>query len=192
MSKALTELTRDAAHWEPKIPFDLVITYEDRPARDRAMALYDRVAQQLIDDYDFKCSWWKFDLLRNQDLMAQAVDATIHANMVILSLSGGAQLPEAGKAWLESWVDYRTSTKSALVVLSGLSSQEACDRSHLQAYLQQIAKRAKMDFFFHANDPQAMRPHHTVESISERATTVTPVLQGILRHRSQFRDLRME
>ena len=64
MKKSESSPESSSAQWEPKFPFDLVIAYEDNPTRDRAMLLYDRIAQQLLDDYDFQCAWWKLDHLR--------------------------------------------------------------------------------------------------------------------------------
>ena len=61
MSKSLPDTKLPDSHWEPKMPFDLVVAYEDRATRNRALHLYDHLAQQLLDDYDFKCAWWKFD-----------------------------------------------------------------------------------------------------------------------------------
>ena len=55
----------NASQWEPKFPFDLLVAYEDALTRDRALKLYDTLAQQLLNDYDFQCSWWKFDHLQN-------------------------------------------------------------------------------------------------------------------------------
>jgi len=44
----------DASEWEPKFPFDLVVAYEDTFTRQRALQLYDHLAQQLLKDYDFQ------------------------------------------------------------------------------------------------------------------------------------------
>jgi len=65
MNNAALTPQMDVAGWDPKLPFDLVVAYEDLETRNRALHLYDHLAQQLLDDYDFQCSWWKFDHLAN-------------------------------------------------------------------------------------------------------------------------------
>src|SRR5262245_18018978 len=101
--------------WEPKFPFDLVIAYEDTTTRNRALSLYDHLAQQLLDDYDFRCTWWKLGLLNNPPLMEQASDAAAEANMVVVSLRAAQELSEPARLWTESWLAKRGNQKSALV-----------------------------------------------------------------------------
>jgi hypothetical protein len=140
------------ARWEPKHPFDLVVAYEDTPTRNRAMQLYDHLAQQLLEDYDFQCSWWKLEHLRDRGLREESADAAADANMIILSLRGDRELPTVFKPWVESWLTRKDNHKSALVVLIGDQAGPKTDAASLQTYLQQIARRAKMDFFAHKFD----------------------------------------
>jgi hypothetical protein len=142
--------------WEPKYPFDLLVAYEDNTTRDRALRLYDHLAQQLLDDYDFQCTWWKLDHLRSSTLRDQASDAAAEANMIILSVREGLELSPNVRTWIESWIGKRDSRKSALVALVGGRNQHDPGASPVVHYLQRVARQGKMDFFAHAFDlPQA-------------------------------------
>jgi len=169
--------------WEPKYPFDLVVAYEDTATRSRAMKLYDHVAQQLLDEYDFQCSWWKFDHLRDPVLHQEAADGAAEANMIILSFQQGKEMLATAKTWIGTWLTRKTVSKSALVTLVG----EAQEREHhfcpVHLFLQNVARLAKMDFFFHASDSQPDQPVYSPEIMTQRAQTVTPVLEEILSYK---------
>ena len=143
--------TGTASHWEPKFPFDLVVAYEDAETRTRALHLYDHLAQQLLDDYDFQCSWWKFDHLANSTLRQQASDAAAEANMIILCLHGRDGVTAEQRAWIEEWLPRRDGRKSALVAMLG-GTDEAGGPSGTSAtlnYLRNVARLGRMDFFDH-------------------------------------------
>src|SRR6266581_3823743 len=71
MSQTLLNPRIGVPHWEPKYPFDLVVAYEDLASRKRALQLYDHLAGQLLDEYDFQCAWWKFEHLQDRHLHAR-------------------------------------------------------------------------------------------------------------------------
>jgi len=174
----------EVAGWDPKLPFDLVVAYEDTETRSRALHLYDHLAQQLLDDYDFQCSWWKFDHLSNLTLRQQAADAAIEANMVIFSLRVREELPRAHTLWLEDWILRRHHRKAALVaIIAGVGGQER-EAGHLLAYLQNAARLARMDFFNHTFElPQPPREMPVVQ-LAAQVPVPTPFLQGLLQDRS--------
>jgi hypothetical protein len=184
MNKITIKSIPGVAHWEPKFPFDLVVAYEDHETRNRALQLYDHLAQQLLDDYDFQCSWWKLDHLRNPTLWEQAADAATDANMVMLSVRGEQELRSDLKAWLESWLERRDDHKSALVVL--LEGRDDGRVRGAQTYLQNVARRAKMDFFAHTFETSNNEMVLTPETILQRAETVTPFLEEIMQQPTSF------
>jgi len=152
MSKATLSTKLEASRWEPKFPFDLVVAYEDSETRNRALHLYDHLAQQLLDDYDFQCSWWKFDHLADATLREQAADAAADANMIILCLHARKDLLPVHKLWIESWLPRRDGRKSALVALIGNGEERRADADTMLTYLRRTARLTSMDFFDHAFD----------------------------------------
>lgn len=166
--------------WEPKYPFDLVIAYEDDATRNRAMLLYDRLAQQLLDDYDFQCAWWKFAHLREGSLMERATDDAIEANMIILSLDTAKGLTRWAREWIEAWVPNKIGTKSALVALQTLPAPPASQHPALTSQLHQYARQARMDLFLHSGDTDREHALYSLDAIHHRARAVTPILENIL------------
>lgn len=180
MSKTAIHSIVGTAHWEPKYPFDLVVAYEDTTTRNRAMQLYDHLAQELLDDYDFQCSWWKLDHLDNPGICEQAADAAAEANMIIVSLRGDQGLPTVFHRWLEGWLSRRGDQKSALVLLLGDNGERRDQPRRLRLQLQQAARQARMDFFVHAYDlPETGTPYAT-ESRAPQAQRANPVPEEVL------------
>lgn len=179
MNKSRSFSEPGSAHWEPKFPFDLVVAYEDHPTRDRAMLLYDRIAQQLLDDYDFQCAWWKLDHLREPSLLDQAVDDAIQANMIIVSLHAGGTLPHPALQWASAWAPNKAGNKSALVALISGALVAGGPVQGRQAHLQRIARQARMDFFVHAAESNGIAIYEPLD-LEERASTITPFLENIL------------
>lgn len=187
--------------WEPKFPFDLVVAYEDTQTRNRALQLYDRLAQQLLDDYDFQCSWWKFGHLANPALRLDATEAAMDANMIILSLHARPQLAPAHRAWIEDWTGRRPHRKSALVAMISGGAADSRGVEVMMSSLLGLARRAGMDFF-----PHSLPVHEPLSPIVSSAATlkrqddsppatagtsprfvpVTPLLREILQHKAPF------
>jgi len=183
MSKLMSGPQTDDPHWEPKFPFDLVVAYEDRPTRARALQLYDHLAGQLLDDYDFKCAWWKLDHLGEPALREHAVDDAADANMIVLSIHGQKELPHIGRTWIEEWLPRRDNRKSALVALIAADEPEGAETG-LVSYLQSVARLARMDFFTHAFGQEKRMPSLVLDRLGDRANLITPMLQEILQRRT--------
>jgi hypothetical protein len=149
MSKSIlsSHAATSPARWEPKFPFDLVVAYEDTQTRNRALHLYDHLAQQLLDDYDFQCSWWRFDLLSDPTLYQKSTDMSADANMVILSLHARKELTPLQKTWLDSWLPRRDGRKSALVSIIAGTEEAVQESEPMVVSLRRAARLARMDFF---------------------------------------------
>jgi len=176
MSKSIlsSHAATSPARWEPKFPFDLVVAYEDTQTRNRALHLYDHLAQQLLDDYDFQCSWWRFDLLSEPALYQKSADASADANMVVLSLHARKELGPIQKAWLESWLPRRDGRKSALVVIIAGSDEAVQEAEPMLVSLRRAARLARMDFFNHTFE-LGLPPREISLAASPLSSTETPV-----------------
>lgn len=170
----------DASEWEPKFPFDLVVAYEDTFTRQRALQLYDHLAQQLLNDYDFQCSWWKFDHLQNATLRSRAADAAVEANMIILSVRAQPEISPLQRAWLEDWIPRRDNSKAALVALIAGTGKPGNETGPMMAFLQNAARQGRMDFFTQGFDATQPKQDSLVDQITKRAGVVTPVMHQIL------------
>jgi hypothetical protein len=173
MNNSVVNPRIDVSEWEPKFPFDLVVAYEDTLTRTRALRLYDHLAQQLLNDYDFQCSWWKFEHLTNPLLRNQSADAAADANMVILSLRAQQDISPLHQNWIEEWLPRRDSRKSALVALVAGGNEPGHDKSPMITYLQNAARLGRMDFFTHSFDLNPSQPDLSARQIIQQVQ-VTP------------------
>jgi len=83
-----------------------------------------------------------------------AVMASLTVNLIIVSLSGRADLPMPVQRWMESLPHYEPVNHPALVVVFG--GEEACvpKQNALISYFQQIAESHGLDFFCNRLEPQ--------------------------------------
>jgi len=122
----------------------VVILYEDRKTRDRALDVCRHMQGQVGGEIEWKFSWWRFDFLQDSKLAEQAAEASSVGDLLVISAHPGGGLPDAFTRWVETWLPNKTHRESLLVALIG-SEQDpqedlACD------YLRTIATRGKMDY----------------------------------------------
>lgn len=184
MNNSLLAAKAANQNWDPKFPFDLVVAYEDTDTRNHALHLYDHLAQQLLDDYDFQCSWWKFDHLANPVLQQEAADSAVDANMVILSIRSHRELPPVQKAWMEDWITRRQHRKAALVVMIADTSEPEREAAPVLAYLRNAARIGGMDFFLHGFELPMVKMRLPGASLPERVTSIAPPMHGMLYDKS--------
>jgi hypothetical protein len=158
--------------------FSVVVLYEDRETRDRVLDASRHMEAQVGDEIALKFSWWKFDFLNDSRLAEQAAQATILADMLLVSAHPGHGLPLAFSDWVETWLPRRGYRESVLVALIG-SEHDSLNDAACQ-YLRTVAARAQMDylakpFVFSSNTMENLN-----DSLLHRAETKTPVLDDIL------------
>ena len=95
---------------------DVLLMHEDLPAGWRAKQILDQVASNLDSKADFRVNLWNFTLLRDPALQARAVLDAVHADIVLLSAHGRAELPATVLGWLKEWLERRDGSPCALVV----------------------------------------------------------------------------
>jgi hypothetical protein len=138
----------------------VVIAYDNLDVARRAEAVYDRLAQRLEETFEFQQRLWRFDVLAEHSLRAQAVRDAADADIVIVAMKDDSELPEAVRDWLESLLR-RTTGAAALVALLPRTGAPA------RPYLEDVARRGGMDFFAQSSEePKAQRapniaPLHT-------------------------------
>ena len=140
--------------------FELAIVHEDEPARRLAVQLYDNLYGQLSRECYFTHSCWSLEELSEAWKLEEASAAAARADMVVLALNAGRELPALMSVWIESWVAQKEWRKSALVVLVGnRPAPSAPDFWPVRGYLQKVAQMARMDFFFHAAESAPELPY---------------------------------
>lgn len=139
-----------------RIPFEIVAAYEDSAARERTVALYQRLEKHLGKDCDFKCAWWGLENLSDARLREQAVSDAAAAKMIIVSVRDQQELPGALKTWCDSWAARRRGHKAALVALVAGTETAGQAKGTLQRVLELLARRTHLDFFLHWFDTRSV------------------------------------
>jgi hypothetical protein len=121
---------------------NVVIAYQDLETGKRAIKTYEYMVEQLGNECLFSNQMWKFDVLGVPKLKEIATKDAAAADIIIVSAHEGNQLPFEVKAWMESWLSY----KSQASVLVGLFGNESVN-SPVRHYLAEVAQRAKIEFF---------------------------------------------
>ena len=168
----------NGAHWEPKFPFDLLIAYEDETTRGRAFALRDHLATELDDEHDIRQSWWKLAFLYDSQLRERATEAATNADMIVISLNNGKELPLILRMWIEEWMKQKDGHDSALVALVNNAPSARCTDCPILRYLNSVARKAGMDFFPHVFPAAPLRAD---TNASARGPGLMPLLEEILR-----------
>src|ERR1041385_3264211 len=105
---------------KPTLPLDIVIVYENFTAAVRAQNVSQRLAAELDADFEISREVWGFELLSHPQLRQEAAAAAAEADLVVVSVSGAAELPAHVRSWVESWVAEKRGGLSALVALVDL------------------------------------------------------------------------
>jgi hypothetical protein len=103
--------------------WSVVVLYEDKPTRDRAMVLCNRLMKNFWSDVEFDFHWWRTDFL-DDPRMAQiaAADATA-ADLFIFSSSPETGLSPMFLKWFEGWSREREMRDGLLLDLTDTSAQ---------------------------------------------------------------------
>jgi hypothetical protein len=160
----------------PDSSVKVVIAYDNLDVARRAEAVYDRLARRLKQTFEFQQRLWRFDVLEEDALRAQAVKDAADADIVIVAMKEASEVPEAVRHWLESLLG-RLSGAAALVAL--------LDRpgAPVQPYLEDVARRGGMDFFAQSGKapngktPKPKKPRKTARPA--RLPTPAPRLSAL-------------
>ena len=132
-----------------------VLIYENFEAGLFARWFSERLV--CASDIALKEQMWNFDVLRIREVRNAAASAARKADVVILSVSGRAELPVTIRAWLDLWLWLLDKEHPALVAL--FESSASRNIPSIRAYLSNIARRDGIDFF----------PHEITHRCPERA-----------------------
>src|SRR6266550_2500766 len=127
-------------------PISISIIYEDAKSRAQAAQLCERIAHKLKTDFRFRLNWCHFKLLRDSKAAKAATAATARADVVIIAVRAGRELPRRVKVWMEACLSRRTLPDGALVALMRIAEDLKKGATPVHSFLCSIARQAKMDY----------------------------------------------
>jgi hypothetical protein len=122
------------------VSIKIVIAYDSAATGKRAEAIYERLARRLGNSFDFKQRLWRFDVLEQESLRAEAARDAADADIVIVATNQGKKLPDGVQNWLESSLQQHNGAAALVALLDHPSAP-------VQPYLEEVARRGGMDFF---------------------------------------------
>jgi hypothetical protein len=131
--------------------FAVVALCEDAVTDNRAAEICHEVSNHLASHTSVSGQTWLLSELRSHSLRSAAVADLASANLVIVSLHHGSDLPAEVSTLLDLWIAHpRRRPEAALVALfdsfaSGISTP-------MQAALRQLARRGGIPFFARYED----------------------------------------
>ncbi len=123
--------------------FNVLVVYEDFETGKHAKRTFDYLVEHLGDECRFTNQMWKFDVLAVPKLREMAARDAAVADIIIVSAHGAHPLPPEVKAWIELWLEARSSA----IALVALFDVDQNPDNPVRAFLATAAKRAKMEFF---------------------------------------------
>lgn len=127
-----------------------VAASEDSRTDARVNEFCKNLAQNLGLKTELNKQLWLLSELRLPQLRAIAAGEAAQADLIIISVHHAERLPVEVEAWIELWVGQKNSRPSVLLALFDPVYQGVS--STMQAYLREIARKGRMEFFVQSDD----------------------------------------
>jgi hypothetical protein len=125
--------------------FNVVLIYEDFETRERARKSLDYLGQEFGNDFEFKHTMWRLDVLQDPKLNALAAPSLAEADLLIVSLRCERQVPDKILALIDGRLAQTVNPECALV--APFERSAPVTRSSVYACLATLAQRHGFDFF---------------------------------------------
>ena len=159
---------RAARELEPALSVAMV--YEDALTWQWATEVWDRIGQ-FIESGGIRCQSWKVGELRQSMALAQAVQGTAEADVLVISIRDAGELPLLLHVWIDAWLPRRTGQAGAMLALIGVAARPDAPAGGAHRYLESVARRAGMDFLPREFKlPEEPAPVSTTDSAASPAT----------------------
>ncbi len=161
-------------------PFALCVTavYEDSMTSSWASQLCERVISS-IGDHCLITTSWKVSDLTYPHVFPEAVQHAVEADVILICVQAAQDLPLDLYSWIDAWLPRRAGREGALVALVGTSTLPGSFSADARQYLQAVASRAGLDFFFQEHRPATESPRRPcLDRSREEVAAAKRVLRG--------------
>lgn len=136
--------------WQKAKRLVVSAVHEDSATGTRTEEFCQALARCLRPNCVIAKELWLLTELRTAQLRAIAAGEAAAADLVVISVHHAEALPNEVKGWIELWLKKRGSRPAVLLAL--FDPLYLGTSSSIQAYLQQVAKRGKMEFLTHSEE----------------------------------------
>jgi hypothetical protein len=163
-----------------KAIWSVVILFEDKPTREKAVKFCDQLVERHWSRCEFKMSWLSFSGLGDPNAARDAGARIGGADIVVFAARPDGHVPGAVIEWVEGWLANRKDREGTLAGLINGGATATGLAAEKHAWLRSIAHRAGMDYLTEVPQEITQPIPNSLESFSERAQQVTSVLREIL------------
>jgi hypothetical protein len=130
--------------WRGAKQLALLATFEDSTTGTRIKEFRQDLSRRLDEHCRLIEHVWLFSTFRLRELREIAAEEASAADVVIISVHDAEGLPEEVKSWIDLWLQLKGTRPGLLVAL--LDEAHEGVRGTIEAYLQEIAQRAGLEF----------------------------------------------
>lgn len=103
--------------------WSVVVLYEDKLTRDRAMSLCDRLVRNFWSEVEFDFRWWRTDFLNDARIAQTAAADATAADVFIFSSAPESDLSAAFLPWFDDWSARREPREGMFLDLADAEAQ---------------------------------------------------------------------
>lgn len=162
--------------------WSVVVLYEDRPTRDRALALCDRLVRNFWSEVEFDFHWWRTDFLDDPQMAQIAAANAKAADIFIFSSSPESSISPMFLRWCQTWIAKRELNTGMFLDLTDAAAQTSLIVQQKQAQLRNLADQANLEYFNRVPPPLGGDNLNSPQSLETRTHQFTAVLDEILHH----------
>ena len=177
VNDSITSTLRKSATGET---WSVVVLYEDKSTRERAMVTCDRLVRNFWTEVEFDFHWWRTDFLLDPLLAQTATLDAREADVIIFSSAGEAELSAAVLHWFDQWAEQRGNREGMLLDLTHGAVPVTLRSERKQNRLRELARRARLDYVPGIPAQLRGRLPDSWQTAEARAVQVTSVLDEIL------------
>jgi hypothetical protein len=136
----------------PSYALNLTMVYDQAISQFCASHLCDRVTR-IAGPEALSVAGWRIDELDRPEVLPQALQATLKADVILVSLAAGTTVPVPLCVWIDVWLPRRGRRPGTLVALIGPSDSTDSPPCPAELYLRAVAARGGLDYV-----PMALSP----------------------------------
>ncbi len=124
----------------------VLVVYEDFERGTHAKHTCDLLAKSLGEGWRVLNQMWKFSVLELETLREMAVRDAVTADIIMVSVHSGSELPEPVKLWIADWSSQPRKAMAMVALFDG-PSEVPPGTPDTRAWLAEVARRTGLEFF---------------------------------------------
>ena len=147
---------------ESEYVLNIVGIFQDHVTREWATQSFRR-ATELAGEERIQNNWFSAGSLSDPAILVEAVQATLEADVIVVSIYADDELPLDLYVWFDAWLPRRGARAGALAAVVGVATPMQPQSLRTFDYLEAVARRARLDFI----PDERLRPAASLPAVSK-------------------------